>query len=119
MSRNFILFALLAGAFACAEAGDYAEGGIGGSGISQGPITEFGSIFVNGIEWFLDDAEIEFDGETLTIAGFNESQKTALFNLGMVVRVEGTIDSNGDHWAERVFFDDEIEGPVSDPGVLG
>jgi hypothetical protein len=130
MSRNFILFALLAGAFACAEAGggsgDFAEGGIGGSGISQGPITEFGSLFVNGIEWFLDDAEIEFDGETVAIAGFNESQKTALFNLGMVVRVEGTIDSStGIGQAERVFFDDEIEGPVSgavdevDMGVPG
>ena len=51
MSRYFILMALLAGAFACAESGGgLAEGGIGGSGISQGPITEFGSIFVNDIE---------------------------------------------------------------------
>lgn len=127
MSRNFILFALLAGAFACAEAGggsgDFAEGGIGGSGISQGPITEFGSLFVNGIEWFLDDAEIEFDGETVAIAGLLESEKTARFNLGMVVRVKGTIDSStGIGQAERVFFDDEIEGPVSaivDVSVLG
>ncbi|HIM03303.1 MAG TPA: hypothetical protein EYG46_20180, partial [Myxococcales bacterium] len=114
MSRHFILFALLACAFACGGgSGDLAEGGIGGSGISQGPITEFGSIFVNDIEWELDDAEIEFDGETVAIAGLNESEKTALFNLGMVVRVEGNA---GTGQAERVFFDDEIEGPVSDLG---
>jgi hypothetical protein len=120
MSRHFILFALLAGAFACAEvgggSGDYAEGGIGGSGISQGPITEFGSLFVNNIEWFLEDAEIEFDGETVDISDLSETEKTDLFNLGMVVRVEGTIDSSTEPptgQAERVYFDDEIEGPVS------
>ena len=126
MSRYFILFALLAGAFACAEAGggsgDFAEGGMGGTGISQGPITQFGSIFVNDIEWFLDDAEVEFDGETVEIGGLDEDDKTDLFNLGMVVRVEGTIDSNaGTGQAERVYFDDEIEGPVSaideEPGL--
>ena len=118
MSRYFILIALLAGAFACAESGGgLAEGGIGGSGISQGPITEFGSIFVNGIEWELDGAEVEIDGVPPETVRVSDDDLTALFNLGMVVRVKGTIDSStGIGQAERVFFDDEIEGPVS---VLG
>ncbi|MFP8871609.1 MAG: hypothetical protein VCB43_09420, partial [Myxococcota bacterium] len=110
MSRHFILFALLAGAFACAEAGggsgDFAEGGIGGSGISQGPITEFGSIFVNDIEWFLDDAEVEFDGGA-PIVDLNDAEVSALFDVGMVVRVEGTIDTSTEPptgQAERVYF---------------
>ncbi|MGY8803191.1 MAG: hypothetical protein ACKVK6_03030, partial [bacterium] len=123
MSRYFILIALLAGAFACAEAGgggDFAEGGIGGSGISQGPITEFGSIFVNGIEWELDGAEVEIDG--VVEPGLSSDQDLSdLFNRGMVVRVEGTIDTSTEPptgQAERVFFDHEIVGPVSDVPVL-
>jgi hypothetical protein len=121
MSRYFILIALLAGAFACAESGGgLAEGGIGGSGISQGPITEFGSIFVNGIEWELDGAEVEIDG--VVEPGLSSDQDLSdLFNRGMVVRVEGTIDTSTEPptgQAERVFFDHEIEGPVSDVPVL-
>jgi len=35
-----------------------ATGGMSGTGISQGSVTAFGSIFVNGIEWNLDSAAI-------------------------------------------------------------
>ena len=126
MSRYFILIALLAGAFACAEAGgggDFAEGGIGGSGISQGPITEFGSIFVNDIEWELDGAEVEIDG--VVEPGLSSDQDLSdLFNRGMVVRVKGTIYTSTEEpptpptgEAERVYFDYEIVGPVSGPIV--
>jgi hypothetical protein len=117
MSRYFILIALLAGAFACAESGGgLAEGGIGGSGISQGPITEFGSIFVNDIEWELDGAEVEIDG-VVEPGTFSDADLSGRFNRGMVVRVEGTIDTSTEPptgQAERVFFDHEIVGPVSD-----
>lgn len=90
--------------------GDVAEGGIGGSGISTGPITDFGSIFVNDIEWFIDDSEIEFDGE----AGSEED-----FRIGMVVRVQGEIDKeNGTGEAREVFFDDELEGPIESIVVI-
>ena len=93
-----------------------AEGGIGGSGISQGPITEFGSIFVNDIEWELDGAEVEIDG--VVEPGLSSDQDLSdLFNRGMVVRVEGTIDTSTEPptgQAERVFFDHGSGGPVSD-----
>lgn len=96
---------------ACGQTGggsgdELAEGGIGGSGISNGPIDAFGSIFVNGIEWEIDESQIEFDGAP----GAEENLR-----LGMVVRVEGEIDrANKTGEATKVFFDDELEGPVAD-----
>jgi hypothetical protein len=100
---------LACGQLACGElsggsGGPSAEGGIGGSGISTGPITGFGSIFVNEIEWFIDDSEIEFDEQP----GSEDDLR-----IGMVVRVEGTIDREaGTGQALRVFFDDDLEGPI-------
>ncbi len=88
-----------------------AEGGIGGTGYTQGPITDFGSIFVNGIEWFLNAAEIVFDG----VAGVE-----ADLRIGMVVRVEGEIDREaGTGEATRVYFDDDLEGPVESIEEVG
>lgn len=98
------LLALSCGLGDSGSSDQQANGGIGGSGFSEGPITEFGSIFVNGIEWFIDDSEIEVDG----ISG-SESD----LRIGMVVRVEGEIDrERGTGEATRVFFDDDLEGPV-------
>lgn len=96
---------------ACGQIGggsgdELAEGGIGGSGISNGPIDAFGSIFVNGIEWEIDESLIQFDGEPGAEANLR---------LGMVVRVEGEIDrASKTGEATKVFFDDELEGPVAD-----
>jgi hypothetical protein len=94
--------------------GFFSEGGIGGTGVTKGPITGLGSIFVNGIEWDVAGAEIELDG----LPG----SETDL-SVGMVVRVEGTIDlESGRGVATSVRFDDDIEGPVRevvDVGVEG
>jgi hypothetical protein len=115
-----LLFSLLAlicaGLVGCPLGFDVAEnGGIGGTGISQGPITGFGSIFVNGVEWETDAADIRIDD----VPSIPESLR-----LGMVVRVEGTIGADGLRGrAERVVFDDDVEGPIEDvpeetvPGV--
>ncbi len=81
-----------------------AEGGIGGSGISQGPITGFGSVFVNGIEHFLTSATIVVNGDE---AG------DADLKLGMIVRVAGAVDSaagTGD--ATEIEYEQNLEGPV-------
>ena len=70
---------------------------------ARGPITSFGSIFVNGVEWETDQAEIEMDDRP----AFEEALR-----LGMVVRVEGTLSADGQHGvADRVVFDD-VEGPI-------
>jgi hypothetical protein len=85
-------------------------GGIGGSGISQGTISSFGSIFVNGVEWDLTDASIELDGGSGTDADLR---------IGMNVRVVGDFDTSGlSGKANSVEFDDSIEGPISDLPML-
>ena len=72
---------------------------------STGTIDGFGSVFVNGIEFETDDAEITLDGKP--------SSEDAL-RLGMVVTVEGTVNDDGETGtARRVIFDDELQGPVT------
>ncbi|MCP4038811.1 MAG: hypothetical protein GY733_17855 [bacterium] len=103
--------ALACGVSAGGSGDQMANGGIGGTGVSEGPITDFGSIFVNNIEWFLDDAEIEFDDED----GSEDDLR-----IGMVVRVEGDIDKdNRTGRAARVHFDDELEGPIESIAPVG
>jgi Domain of unknown function (DUF4214)/Domain of unknown function (DUF5666) len=72
---------------------------------STGTIDGFGSVFVNGIEFETDEAEITLDGKP--------SSEDAL-RLGMVVTVEGTVNDDGETGtARRVIFDDELQGPVT------
>ena len=81
-------------------------GGIGGTGLtSSGTIDAFGSIFVNGVEFKTDEAEIIIDSE-------NGSADD--LGLGMVVIVSGTINSDGTTGnAVQIIFDDEIQGPIN------
>jgi hypothetical protein len=95
----------------CGEGGGFAAtGGIGGTGISQGSVTAFGSIFVNGVEWSTSSATVEIDG----VVGDDSDLR-----LGMVVRVEGSRSSNGlTGTASRITFDDSLEGPIEAAPVL-
>ncbi|MEZ4279118.1 MAG: DUF5666 domain-containing protein [Myxococcota bacterium] len=98
--------ALAALSFACAASD---SGGMSGTGISQGSINSFGSIFVNGVEWALEGASIELDGA---------SASEADLRVGMVVRVEGNRSEDGRSGdARRVVFDDSIEGPIQSAPV--
>ena len=80
--RAFVFIALAA-SLACGDVGDpYTPPPT--AGFAQGPITQFGSVFVNGTKFSTDDAEI--------VGGvIDESNRP----LGQVVRVEGNFDSNG------------------------
>jgi len=87
-------------------------GGIGGTGgvlassVSVGPITGFGSIFVNGVEYETTSAAINLDG--------NDALENQL-KLGMIVQVNGTISDDGrTGTASTVVFDDDVQGPISD-----
>ncbi|MFZ5621499.1 MAG: DUF5666 domain-containing protein [Pseudomonadota bacterium] len=88
---------------------DIAEGGIGGTGISQGPITGFGSIFVNGVEYHTEDAEVVVEGSTV---GTGDAAVLNHLAVGKVVTVEAGIPSGGQATATRVRFDDNVEGPL-------
>lgn len=61
--------------------------GIGGSGRSYGYITDFASIFVDGVEYSIAGANILINGQS------NRPQSE--LKLGMAVRVEGTINPGG------------------------
>lgn len=89
------------------------EDGIEGTGIiadaenqliAYGPITQFGSIYVNGIKYETDDAELEF---------VNSSGKPNL-SIGMMVQVHADWQQheNGIFHAQKVIFDHQIEGPI-------
>lgn len=78
-------------------------GGIGGTGISFGRITGFGSVIVNGTRFNTDNAEILVNGQPATQAQLSE---------GMLVRVEGNWSGNGQGVADRVSYADDIRGPV-------
>ncbi len=84
--------------------GKLAEGGIGGTGISIGKITKFGSVFVNDVEFNTDNAVITVDGA--------EASERDL-GIGMVVEVQGTFDEN-DHTgtAKRITYEGMVEGTV-------
>ncbi|MCG8592631.1 MAG: DUF5666 domain-containing protein [Proteobacteria bacterium] len=81
----------------------------GGGTVSQGEITGFGSVFVNGVRWKTGEASIRLDGERA-----NEDD----LRLGMIVIVRGERTGPGVGIASRVDFYDAIEGPVASIDVL-
>jgi len=86
-------------------------GGIGRNGIAIGPVSNFGSIIVNGVTYGTNSA-------TFTIDGAAASQ--ADLRVGDVVIVTGTIDDNGTTGsATSVAFDDVVTGPVDSVDIAG
>lgn len=107
--RVFVNAALLAMmallGLSCGELGGLADnGGMSGTGVSSGPITGYGSIFVNDVEWEIGSAMIMIDGVP---AG------EADLRIGMVARVEGAFAPGGNSGtASVVVVDDAVEGPI-------
>lgn len=95
---------------ACGGSTDVA--GIQGSGspspaaaAAVGPITGFGSIFVNGVEYSTSGAQITVDGQAAT-----EAQLSA----GQIVSITGSVNSDGKTGtATQVTFSGNVEGPVA------
>jgi Domain of unknown function (DUF5666) len=85
------------------------NGGMSGTGVSQGSISSFGSIFVNGVRWDVSGATIEIDGTAASEADLR---------VGMVVRVDGDFASgNTTGTATMVRFEDVLEGPIENAPV--
>ena len=85
LRTTLLTAAFLVGVASCGGGTQLAGGGIGGTGISQGAITGFGSIFVNGVEFNTSGATIIKDGNTVTQNDLK---------IGMVVTVDGSIDTS-------------------------
>jgi hypothetical protein len=111
-SNRGLLCLIVLVALACSSGTgtDLATGGMSGTGISQGSIDSFGSIFVNGVEWEIGSAQIQVDD-----AVGSEGD----LRVGMVVRVRGDLDAGGlSGVATSVDYDDDLEGPIEDVPVF-
>ena len=84
--------------------------GIQGSGspaaaAAEGPITGFGSVFVNGVEYITSNAQILIDHQPAT---------EAQLHAGQVVVINGSVNADGTTGtATEVTFDADVRGPVS------
>ena len=99
----------------CGGGSDGADGpeqtaGIGRNGIAVGPISNFGSVVVNGVRYNTDAATFMVDDAV-------GSQSD--LSVGHVVIVSGTIDDNGTTGtATSVTFDDLVKGPVASVDLI-
>jgi hypothetical protein len=86
-----------------------AGGGIGGSGVTIGAASQFGSIFVNEIEFETTAATVVVDGGD---RGAGDQAVRNNIAIGKIVRIEGPFDENGAGTANRVVYNEDIIGPV-------
>jgi len=98
---------------ACGGSGvDLAGGGTGGTGVSTGSITGFGSVVMNGVE-FLTDGNVAPGFVTMkSFMGMDNSSMMDrdLFRVGMVVTLHhGTNDNN----ATRIEYQDNLQGTIA------
>jgi len=106
-----VLGALLGAAIASCGGGggggnSVAEGGIGGTGISSGSISAFGSIVVNGTKFDVNAAPITVNGDPAAEDDLD---------IGYIVRVDGDLD---DGVAEEVRFEASLIGEVDANKIL-
>lgn len=96
---------------ACTET-QLAEGGIGGTGISVGPITGFGSIIQNGIRY--DVSQTHFIRDGVVVA--NQSQ----YRVGEIVKINGAINADGvTGQATQVDYGSLLQGQITALGTDG
>jgi hypothetical protein len=104
---------MLAGLQGCGGGGgdQYAGGGIGGSGVTVGSVSGFGSVFVNGVEFDTTGAVVVVDGAE---RGTGDRAVLDHLAIGKVVRVEGPLDADGSGTAQRIVYNEDIIGPVTE-----
>ena len=103
------ILVLLALACGGGGVGDLAGGGTGGTGMSMGPADSYGSIEVNGTHFSTGNAEIFVEGQS---RGTGDQALMDNIALGMVVRVDGDFGDSQDGTARKIYFNDDIRGPV-------
>ena len=90
---------------------EVAGGGIGGSGIIIGAVSGIGSITVNDGQLDTSNAEVIIEGN---LVGVGDQAVRDFLEIGMVVRVETVSKEDGTATADRIFYNDDIEGPVQE-----
>ena len=83
----------------------YAGGGIGGTGITVGEVSAFGSVVVNEVAFSTDEAVISVNG--------NPASESDL-RIGMIVNVMGQFDAYGQTGtADSIAYEKDLQGPVT------
>lgn len=95
---------------ACGGGGSGGDSATSVSAASEGPITGFGSVIMNGQRWTTEQARFEVEGR--------EASQSDL-RVGMVVRVEGRRERDGTTRADRVIFESRVRGPIREIVSLG
>ncbi len=73
--------------------------------LTQGMVTGFGSVIVNGVHYDVKGASIEIDGESLV-----ESD----LKIGQIVRISGKVNSDGIHGtATKLEGESQLVGPIT------
>lgn len=103
----FILGLIIALLTSCGGGTQMAEGGIGGTGVSMGKVTSFGSLYVNGVEFDVNNADFVYEQETAATIGDDSG-----IQVGMVVRITGT-DDGVTGLADIVEYANLFEGTIS------
>lgn len=85
-----------------------ADGGIRGTGSSVGPVSGFGSVFVNGVKFETRNIPNRSVDSNDDISSEDDLEK------GMILRVEGVWRPDNTGEAERLEYDDTFRGPISD-----
>src|SRR5690554_4877496 len=96
---------------ACGSEFQVADGGIRGTGSSVGPVSGFGSVFVNGVRF-----------ETSNILNRRVENNDGLsseddLEKGMILRVEGQWSPDGTGTAESLEYDDTFRGTAANVSV--
>ncbi len=86
--------------------GSVAGGGIGGTGVTNGTITGFGSVIVNGQKFEV------VNGRTQITIDDNPSGTQTQLQLGMIVAVQYTQES-GQLVADKIDYRSDVKGPAS------
>jgi hypothetical protein len=111
VKRTFMVIGAAA-AMLLASCNEIDVAGIQGSGsptpaaaAAVGPITGFGSVFVNGVEYITANAQILIDRQPGT---------EAQLHAGQVVTIKGSVNDDGvTGTATEVSFDGDVQGPVA------
>ena len=113
VSGAVFLALFLAVVIACSGGGSgdlMAGGGIGGTGISVGEISGFGSVIVNDVDFDTETAQVVINNKQV---GTGDITVREMLALGMVVRVEGRISGDDTGKADRIVFTENVNGPVT------
>lgn len=105
---RFALGGALVGALvACGGGGsgssDGSDGVSSSSGSSVGPVSGFGSVYVNGTRFRTDGAVTSDDG----------IERETQLEKGMILKVRGSWDGRGEGEAQRIDYDDTLRGPLT------